>query len=132
MSFRYLSHTADLRARLDAASLPELYQSAVDLVRDVLVGDSPVLGSESRLLPATEGRDAGENLFRFIRELVYLYDTEAFLPLIVEIDDGYHLAGECFDPNRHSSERGIKALTRHGFRFAEGAGGYEAELIFDL
>lgn len=132
MSFRYLSHTADLRARLDAASLAELYQSAVDLVRDVLVGDSPVLGGERRRLAAMGNRDPGETLFRFIRELVYLYDSEAFIPRSVEISDGYHLTGERFDPSRHSSERGIKAVTRHGFRLEERDGRYEAELIFDL
>lgn len=130
-TFSYLPHTADLRARVEGADLGALYQAAADLVRDIVVGASPVAARETRTVELGEG-DEAERFHRFVRELVYLYDAEGFLPLAVELDGAVLLHGELFDAERHVSERQIKAVTRHGYRFATNAGGSEAELLFDL
>jgi SHS2 domain-containing protein len=130
-TFSYLPHTADLRARLEAPDLAGLYQTAADLVRDILVGESEVAAREARALELGGG-DEEERFHRFVRELVYLYDTEGFLPLEVELDASARVRGETFDDERHASERQIKAVTRHNYRFAQGADGYAAELVFDL
>jgi len=131
-----LSHTADLRAAVIAPDLARLYQSAADLVRDILVDGSPVEAREERTI-ATASGDAGgdaERFFRFVRELVFLYDAEGFLPARVASAGGPapRVAGERFDPARHTSERAVKAVTRHGYRFERTPGGYRAELLFDL
>lgn len=140
MSHRLLAHTADLRAELDAADLPGLYAEALALVREALVGESAVESRAERRVPESGG-DEAERFFRFVRELVYLYDTEAFLPAAVRFERGPRVAGERFDPRRHASERQIKAVTRHGYRFerprlATASGAvvplYRAELVFDL
>lgn len=137
VSHPLLAHTADLRAELEAADLPGLYLAAARLVREALVGESPVAAREERALPAQEG-DEAERFFRFVRELVYLFDAEGFLPAAVRLGDPPRLAGERFDPARHVSERQIKAVTRHGYIFertAAGGGrapGFRVELVFDL
>lgn len=130
MSFRYLPHTGDLRAEVTAPDRAGLYQAAADLVRDVVVGASPVAERESRWLEL-EGGDEAERFFRFVRELVYWVDTDAFLPARVTLDGSAAVAGERFDPARHASERQLKAVTRHGFRLRRD-GPWEAELVFDL
>jgi SHS2 domain-containing protein len=79
LSYRYLAHTADLRAALDGTDLASLYQSAADLVHEILVGSSVVASGEERCL-AVEGADDGERFFRFVRGLLFLYDSECFLP----------------------------------------------------
>lgn len=136
MSYRYLAHSADLGARLEASSLEGLYAAAVDLVRDAVVGASPVEAVEALDIPLAPTDDA-ERLFRFVRELVFLYDAEGFLAARVEPRPdadgaGVRLWGERFDAARHHSERQIKALTRHGYRLERGPDGYRAEVLFDL
>ncbi|MCB1009975.1 MAG: archease [Acidobacteria bacterium] len=131
MSRTLLAHTADLRAELSAADERALYAEAVALVRELLVGASPVEEREVvRLAPG--GDDDAERFFRFVRELVYLADAESFLPASVRLEDGIRLGGERFDPSRHVVERQIKAVTRHHFEFRSGAEGVRAELVFDL
>jgi SHS2 domain-containing protein len=160
----YLPHTADLRAGVSGSDLASLYQSAADLVREVLVGGSAVAAGEERRL-VVEGADEAERFFRFVRELLYLYDCEGFLPVRVALtaghagcpgdsgsggdggssedggaggsgmssgDGGVAVLGERFDAARHASERQVKALTRHGYRFERTPAGYQAELLFDL
>jgi SHS2 domain-containing protein len=132
MGYRLLPHTADLRAVLEAPDRASLYQAAVDLVREVVAGDSPVAGAEERAVEPSGG-DERERFFRFVRELVYLYDAEGFLPRAVAADGGpLRVRGERFDPRRHHSERQLKAVTRHGLRLEEDGGGLRAELVFDL
>lgn len=132
MMRRLLAHTADLRAELAAADLAGLYGEAVALVRETLVGDSPVAAlEERRVTPAAE--DEAERFFRFVRELVYLFDAEGFLPAAVRLEgDRAVVAGERFDARRHVAERQVKALTRHRFRFERTSAGLGAELVFDL
>jgi SHS2 domain-containing protein len=112
---RLLAHTADLRAELEAADFDALCAEAVALVREILVGECPVLPRVERRV-ALEGEAESERFFRFVRELVYLADAEGFLPAsCVRSDGGFRVAGEPFDPSRHVAERQIKALTRHQF-----------------
>lgn len=149
---RLLAHTADLRAELEAADFDALCAEAVALVREILVGQSPVRASSERRV-TLEGEAEGERFFRFVRELVYLADAEGFLPASCKrLNGGFLVAGEPFDAARHVAERQIKALTRHHFRFgnigpaanaraglrSEGASGADspsglrAEVLFDL
>jgi len=131
MSRTLLAHTADLRAELAAVDERALYAEAVALVRELLVGGSPVEEREVvRIAP--EGDDAAERFFRFVRELVYLADAQSFLPASVRVDGGIVVRGERFDASRHVAERQIKALTRHHFTYRRGAQGVRAELVFDL
>ena len=95
---RLLAHTADLRAELEAADFDALCAEAVALVREILVGESPVLPRAERFVKL-EGTEEGERFFRFVRELVYLADAEGFLPASCACSDGgFRVAGEPFDP----------------------------------
>jgi SHS2 domain-containing protein len=129
---RLLAHTADLRAELAAPDLAGLYSEAAALVRETVVGESAVAALEERRV-RLEGEDEAERFFRFVRELVYLYDTGTFLPASVRLTGGEAVvAGERFDVRRHVAERQVKALTRHRFRFERSPAGFGAELVFDL
>lgn len=132
MTFSLLAHTADLRAELAAPDLAALYSEGLALVREILVGGSEVVPREARRL-TLEGDGEGERFFRFLRELVYLADAEAFLPAAVALEGAAAVvSGERFDPARHASERAVKAVTRHHFRFERDAAGYRCEVVFDL
>lgn len=129
---RFLDHTADLRAEIAAADFEALLGEAAALVREILVGASAVEPRDERRMILDAGEE-GEDLFRFVRELVYLADHEAFLPAAARIEgDMAVIAGERYDAGRHVSERQVKAVTRHQFLCARDAGGWRATLVFDL
>ena len=169
MTWTLLPHTADVKAALDAPDLPGLYAAAVDLVRVLLVGDSPVearsavvvvvdggpgcggegvgeAGSEGvgevgnegagraggEGVGRSEGFGEDERFFRFVRELVYLSDADGFVPAVLTCVAPLSVSGETFDDRRHVVEHGIKAVTRHQYRFDVGPHGYHAEVVFDL
>lgn len=132
-----MGHTADLRCTVEAVDREALYSTALDLVRDIVVGRSLVEPVEQRIVELHHGEEP-ERFFRFVRELVYLYDSDGFLPADLEPEEHagagtvVRVRGERFDANRHTSERQIKALTRHGYVLERRAEGYHAELLFDL
>jgi SHS2 domain-containing protein len=129
---RLLAHTADVRAEISAADFGELCAEAAGLVRELLVGASPVEPRARRRVELA-GADDAERFFRFVRELVYLADTDGFLPAGCALRDGaVEVAGEPFDAARHRAERQIKAVTRHQYLFERAGEGLRAELIFDL
>ena len=131
MTWRLLSHTADVKAAVESPDLAGLYGDAVDLVRHLLVGDSVVLAVRSVTVPG-DGDTDEERFFRFVRELLYVNDVECFVPGVLAAFDPPVVAGESFDPERHAMEHGIKALTRHQYCLERAASGYRAELVFDL
>jgi SHS2 domain-containing protein len=129
---RLLPHTADLRAELAAPDFAALCGEAVELLRTLLVRGEVSERSVKSL--RFEGGDEAERFFRFVRELVYLADSEGFLPATCDARrGGVELRGEAFDAQRHVPERQIKALTRHRFRFERlPGGGLRVEMVFDL
>lgn len=131
-----LAHTADLRGRVEAESLVELYEEGAALVREVLVGARPVERVEERWIDLGRDPDSAEGYFRFLRELVYLFDAENFLVASARPESwGVRAWGERFDPSKHEVEHQIKAVTRHGFRFDRAdppRARWMVEVIFDL
>jgi SHS2 domain-containing protein len=128
--YAFLPHTADLRVALRAETLPGLYHVAADVVRHLLVGDEVVEPREER--PFELPDEEPERFFRFVRELVYLFDAERFLVARVLPGAPVRVWGERFDPTRHHAERQLKAVTRHGFALLHDAAGYRCELVFDV
>jgi SHS2 domain-containing protein len=128
-----LPHTADLRAEIRAPDLVALYAEAAGLVREILVGGSAVAARETRRI-ALAGGDDSERLFRFVRELLYLADSERFLPAAATLEaDEVTVDGEPFDAARHVAERQVKAVTRHGFELERAAdGSWRCRMVFDL
>ncbi|MGH7753903.1 MAG: archease [Gemmatimonadales bacterium] len=133
-SFKFLPHTADIQVELTARDAPGLYQAGADAVRELLVADSPVVPGESRTI-ALAGPDEATRLMSFLRELVYLYDVERFIPVSVTLDAGVgtaRLAGERLDPVRHRAERELKGVTHHGYTLERSPDGCRATVIFDV
>jgi SHS2 domain-containing protein len=82
-------------------------------------------------VPAHSG-EPSEQLFRFIRELLYVHDTQRFVPSALASIEPLAVAGETFDERRHVVEHGVKALTRHGYVYVESERGFHVEMVFDL
>src|SRR2546425_969608 len=75
------------------------------------------------------GADPTERLIHFLSDVLYLYDTERFLPAGVSALGVY---GEPFDPTRHEAQREVKAVTHHGAAVESDERGYRATIVFDV
>ena len=82
--------------------------------------------------------DTPSLIVQYFNEIIYLTDTERFLPLRA---DGIRLTdttlaatvhGENFDPERHSRIRAVKAATYHGLIVDESPGKTLLRVIFDI
>lgn len=148
MSVRWLPHTADVRAEIEAPTVTELYQDATDLVRDLVVGDAPV-DPKDRIDIEALGADEAEAFHRFVRELLFAYDVDGLIPLRVDLGAGagavaeaapdapflgrtVSVVGERFDARRHETHHHVKALTWHHYRFERTTDGFVVELVFDV
>ncbi len=84
------------------------------------------------------GGEPAEVFLVYLRELLYLFETESFLPAAVLTDpyDETELAprvlGEVYDPARHEHQPEVKAVTRHGLVVEQRDDGWYAEVVFDV
>lgn len=126
--FRFIPHTADVAVELIAADEAGLREAGVEALRELLVGESPVRALAERPIEP-RGADAAERLVNFLREVLYLYDAERFVPARAGPAGVF---GEPFDPARHRAEPEVKAVTFHGAEVRLEPSGLRATIIFDV
>jgi SHS2 domain-containing protein len=137
VTYRYLPHTADIQVAIEGRSFDELLADGVLITRELLAGVEPVVPREERRL-RVEGTNAQETFLAFLREILFLHSTEAFLPStflpdsIAETAVSGLLTGEPFDEGRHEQQPEVKAVTRHGLVVEPRADGWYAEVVFDV
>ncbi len=137
MTYRYLPHTADIKVAIEGNSFEGLLADGLLVTRQLLAGDRPVEPREERRL-AVQGPDAVETFLDFLRELLFLHATDAFLPsaflpdAVVETAVVGRIAGEPFDAERHEHQPEVKAVTRHGLVVERREHGWYAEVVFDV
>jgi SHS2 domain-containing protein len=137
VTYRFLPHTADIKVAIEAASFEELLADATVVVRGLLAGEGSVEPREEHRVTAT-GADASDVFLRYLQELLYLFDTEGFLPAVADTDRFtgdeavVRVAGEPYDPARHEHQPEVKAVTRHGLRVERRADTWYTEVVFDV
>ena len=138
MTWEYREHTADLRVAFRASSLEDLFSDGMLLVRELVAGSSAEPRPGRRHTLRLEADSPAELLRAFLRELLFLFETERFVPAaldVVRVDDTRLEAtvrGEPFDPDRHETQPEVKAVTRHGLGATRSGSGWTAEVVFDL
>ncbi len=137
MTYRFLPHTADIKVAFEAETVDGLLVDGATVLRGLLAGESPVRSREEREL-AISGADAAETFLGFLRELLYEFSTDGFLPATVAVDYASEteirgrVAGERFDPTRHETQPEVKAVTRHHLRVERRGDSWHAEVVFDV
>lgn len=137
MTYRFVPHTADIKVAIQGKKMEDLFHDGLALIRELTAGASEVTPTESRQLDLTAPAP-DELLLQFLKELVYWFATDAFVPAALEIEslDRDHLRaevrGEAFDPSRHEAQPEVKAVTRHQLHVDEEKGRWQAEVVFDL
>ncbi len=137
VTHRFLPHTADIRVAFEAESLDALLAEGLVVLRGLVAGESVVEPRERRAI-AVSATDPADLFLAFLRELLYLYATDGFLPAeyefasVTETSARGTLLGETFDAERHEQQPEVKAVTRHGLVVDRVGDGWRAEVVFDV
>lgn len=134
--YEVFEHTADLGLRVRAADLETLFAEAgrglVSLIVDV-ASVEPRQEAAFRI----EGRERDYLLFDWLNELLFAFEKDRLLYCeFTVVFDAEGLSatarGEPLDLSRHELDHEVKAITYHGLKVEQEAGGWLAELIVDI
>lgn len=135
--FWQIEHTADLAIRAEAPALAALFDRCAAGMFSLIAEGEPPAARDEHLIEA-RGADAAELLADFLREVLWLHHSLGFLYAGVRFDRltperlEARVAGEPIDPARHSIVRELKAVTYHGLAVDRVAGGFSAQVVFDV
>lgn len=133
--FEFLPHTADVRMRVAAPDLPELFRDALRGLMAVLVphpeSDQPV-----RRLIAVHSADLTALLIDFLNEALSLAltNSEAYDELVVvDLDvEATVLHAEIVGHRVSGFEDDVKAVTYHEADLVRDATGWQSRVVFDI
>jgi SHS2 domain-containing protein len=129
--YRWVEHTAELELRIDAPTEEGLFADALEAFGE-LVGRDPT-GEPARHDVTLDSEDRAVRLVEWLEELVFLAETEDFVPerlAALELDDG-ELRAE-IEGRRGLPSHLVKAITYHGLAVEERADGWHARLVLDV
>jgi SHS2 domain-containing protein len=139
MSFETFGTAGDAGLRAEARTLPELLS---ELALGFASLSCPALLSAPDLKRvAFHAAEPGELAVKFLNELVYLADTEGFLPAEVSasvtpagggLELKAELKGETAAFDRRPRGLLVKAATYHGLKVEEKDGRWRAEIVLDI
>jgi len=122
-------HTAEVELVIEADSAGEVFAEAAVAFAELAEAGG---GDEAVREVALEARDRASLLVEWLDELIYLADTQGFVPRRVALQlTGERLAARLegvvgrVDPL-------VKAATYHGLAFVERDGSFEARVVLDV
>jgi SHS2 domain-containing protein len=128
VSYRWVDHTAEVELHVEAASQQEVLEDAMKAVAELLDGGSGL--RESRHV-RVDAPDRGALLVQWLEELVFLAETDGFIPEEAEITLGDGL--EATVQGRLGEPRPlVKAVTYHGLEFEPAGDGWRAKVVLDV
>ena len=130
-------HTADLGLRICAAGLDMLFVEAAQALFEIIVPDLQSVHLDKRVDVSLVGAEPDYLLFDWLRELLFLFDSEHLLLAQFEVrltKQGLEGTawGEPIDRARHNLEHEVKAITYHGLCVEATKDGWLAEIIVDI
>jgi SHS2 domain-containing protein len=135
MSFIEIPHTADVRFRVCAPTLDDLFSDTVSALMQVMYG--PDRKGDVQHTVSLDADDREALLRDFLSELLFISDTDGLVVSAASVrTDGKHLtatlSGETFDPERHSCGTEVKGISYSGLRITRDANGYMLDIVFDV
>lgn len=158
MTYRFLDHTADVGADVEAATLGGLYAEALAAFTDTVTELRAVRPERERRVELS-AVDLEDLMVDWLGELLYLFEVDELLfrEAAVEVeraDDGVGdgggaagdghggeggrrltatVRGEPYAPDRHPVKVLVKGITYHALQVAETpGGGWRCRVIFDI
>jgi len=133
----FIDHTGDTGLDIRADSLEDVFRyGALGMFEIIAPGND--FKPREKMTVALEGADTEELLVNWLSELNVLLQTESFALAEIESLKIEHnrlkalVSGEEFDPERHSMEVEIKAVTYHMLKIEKTTAGWTARVIFDI
>ncbi|MGD8352692.1 MAG: archease [Pseudomonadota bacterium] len=129
--------TADLGLKAWGPSVQDAFASAARGLAQ-LIADPPASALPLTRKIQIDAPNLPSLLVRFLNEIIYLQETEGFLPgdvTSLEITDNNLeaiLKGVIFDPKMHNINAHIKAATYHGLEIGQEKGEVRIKVIFDV
>jgi SHS2 domain-containing protein len=135
MSYEEIPHTADIKIRARARSLPDLFSDLCAALMEVMYGNTRSCTLTKEITIA--GNDPETVLLDFLSEVLFISEVEGivFCDAAIQIDSQkLHavLRGELFDPARHAGGTEVKGFSYSGLSISHDANGYMAEIVFDV
>jgi len=135
MSFEELEHTADIRVRVKAGSLEDLFSEAARALMVIMYGvaDPGIL----RRHVEVEGRDIISLMHAFLSEVLFVSEVDDLVVSGAEVrlsGTGLEgdLFGEPFSREKHLSGMEVKGISFSGLSIASGNHTYTLEVTFDV
>lgn len=136
--YQELDHTADAAVAVRGRNKEEALARLVLAYADLVTGGEPAAAS-SELAITVEAGDHATMAVDVLRELLYRFDTEGLVPESCEVERfdpalgaRVRVGAARYDPEAHAEGLALKAVTLHAARFEEEAGGWVAEVVFDV
>lgn len=135
-SFELLEHTADIGIAARGENLADLFRAAAEGLR-FIVTSAPCCAEQKRHL-FLQGHDVEELLVTWLQEILYLLESEQFLPAAFDIESitptsiEASLTGTRLDPAHQQLEREIKAVTFHRLAIHQHEHGWRATVYLDI
>ena len=129
--YEWVDHTAELELRLEARTREALFADALAAFAE-LIGDERG-GEPAALEVELEARDSGTLLAEWLQELVFLADTEDFVPeRVAALDLGEHGLRATVEGRRGRPSQLVKAVTYHGLELRPAEDGWAARVVLDV
>ncbi len=137
MTYSLLEHPADVGIEATGSSLREAFEEAAHALLALILEISAPAASEQRLINLS-CPDREQLLVRWLSEILYLFDGEAFVPSEIRFQafsaTGLTalLKGERLTRTRHRTKLDVKAVTYHQLLVEETAAGARIRVFLDI
>jgi SHS2 domain-containing protein len=131
VSYSWVEHTAELELRIEAESEHGVFDDALSALAELLADDGggePVAHEVTAAAP-----DRAALLARWLDELVYLAETDGFIPeRLTSVDLAGDRIAATVQGRRAAPRHIVKGATYHRLTFEPAASGYRATVVLDV
>ena len=135
MSFKEISHTADVKIQARAPTLESLFSETCNALMQVMYGTSRK-GQIKREIVVTSD-DTESLLLEFLSEVLFVSEVEGIVFSVARVRiNGSNLHadmdGEPFNKDRHAQGTEVKGISYSGLSIRQDANGYMVDILFDV
>jgi len=132
--FTVIEHEADMGLEIYGRNLAELFMHAGAALFSLITDPETIAARFTRQITMDNEEGA---LVVFLNELLYLWDTERFIPGTFSVLEkagrlNIVMTGEAFDPGKHPVYKEIKAVTYHKFAIKQENNLLKATIFLDI